>query len=95
MIIMPYVVCFMSVQHTCAHITGYPDALCRNTHCGECGYEWYDGRTGSLLYCSGCIDRDSISRSQLSSWQTSDCETCSCQVYHTSYSSVHGLQHRF
>jgi hypothetical protein len=61
-------------------ILGYPDALCRVNNCGGCQYEWYHGISGNVLQCSGCIDRYDIERGDGTSWSTSDCETCSCEV---------------
>ncbi|KAH3728063.1 hypothetical protein DPMN_054010, partial [Dreissena polymorpha] len=58
---------------------GYPDAVCRVTRCGECGYEWYRGQMGDPVTCSGCVDRTGVVRREGTSWASSDCETCSCQ----------------
>lgn len=61
-------------------ISGYPDAVCRVNRCGTCQHEWYNGRTGNVVQCSGCIDRVNIERGEGTEWATSECERCSCDV---------------
>ncbi|KAL4233911.1 hypothetical protein ACF0H5_008583 [Mactra antiquata] len=58
---------------------GYPDAVCRINRCGSCNIEWYNGRTGDIIQCSGCMDRRDIERGEATQWSESDCEICSCQ----------------
>ncbi|XP_052810768.1 uncharacterized protein LOC128238671 [Mya arenaria] len=58
---------------------GFPDAVCRVNRCGGCKHEWYNGLTGNLVPCTGCVDRAGVERLQGTSWASSDCETCSCQ----------------
>lgn len=69
------------------YVSGYPDAVCRVNRCGSCKLEWYNGRTGNMIQCSGCIDRSGIERGEGMEWPESDCETCSCQVrlFHRCY----------
>jgi len=68
------------VQLICLHTAGYPSAECRMSRCGGCRHEWYDPASGSLLVCSGCVDRRGVQHGEGTSWKTSDCETCTCNV---------------
>ncbi|XP_076799666.1 uncharacterized protein LOC143444348 isoform X2 [Clavelina lepadiformis] len=55
-----------------------PDAQCRTKNCGSCYAEFYDGASGEIHTCYGCIDNSGRVHSETSTWQE-NCTSCICQ----------------
>ncbi|XP_069129569.1 uncharacterized protein [Argopecten irradians] len=58
---------------------GIVDAVCRTNNCGRCQQEWYNGVTGKVIECSGCVDENGKERPEGSTWAPSVCRVCTCQ----------------
>ncbi|KAL8583263.1 hypothetical protein ACOMHN_043098 [Nucella lapillus] len=65
----------------CAGFTcpGHPTAVCYTSACGQCRREWYDGVTGRLVNCTGCIDGRERERREGETWSDKPCSSCACQ----------------
>nr|CAB3263131.1 uncharacterized protein LOC104265438 [Phallusia mammillata] len=73
----PMIVCQNDIceESRCA---SHPQAQCRTKNCGTCYPEFYNGTTGELLMCFGCIDTMKNIYAEGLEWER-ECETCLCQ----------------
>nr|XP_039253790.1 uncharacterized protein LOC120330882 isoform X1 [Styela clava] len=57
----------------------HPTAQCRMKNCGACYPEFYNGKTGEIYQCYGCVSNSGETQNEGSTWHDG-CDTCVCQA---------------